>query len=387
MDFEAALPAGSWFRDYLTLWPTTEPPRSYILFAGMSMLGAALGRQVHMKVDVHTVWPMMNLLLIGPSGIGKSTSLVDIALHHLISGPEAPLELVDRPQVISGKATKEKLHEDLVINSHAIVMASELANFFSKEKYMEGMIPYVTELLDCKPTSVRTKSGNLQTVQEPTVTVVGGSTVEWLQGQLPDSAAAGGFLARFLIVKEDHKFQRVADPETMLSKTQWAALHARRAEVLQEFKAICRLHTGRIGFANYSASDAYTLWYNTHQPETGHLSPFSARAGEFVRRLSMLLALSCKRTSVTAEDVNSAIQLYRYAIAKLQEVVVPLTPQGKLIASVLQCVSNQPMSDVQLKRAMRNSATSKMVDEILASLLASKDLVRLPDGRFQKSTK
>ena len=212
----------------MSVWPTSEPPKSYILFSAMCMMGAALGRRVYVDMDIHRTFPMLNLLLIGPSGIGKSTALVDMALDHLIR----PLPETTRPLVITGKTTKEPLHEDLLAHPHAILVASELANMFSKEKYQEGMIQYMTDLLDLRPTRVRTKSGGDKTIDFPAVTVTGGSTKEWLQDQLPSSAGAGGFLPRFLIVKEDHKAQRVADPNRVLSIQQKHELACKREHML-----------------------------------------------------------------------------------------------------------------------------------------------------------
>src|SRR5512146_2984872 len=123
-------------------WPSAEPPKSYILFSALTMLGAALGRKVWFNQDVHTLFPPLNLLLIGPSGCGKSTSIM-MARKHLIQ----LLPRAEQPQFIMGAPTPEKLHDDLKPAPHAVLFASELANFFTRQKYMEGMIPYVTELL------------------------------------------------------------------------------------------------------------------------------------------------------------------------------------------------------------------------------------------------
>lgn len=378
------VPEDSWFRKWVDLWPTTESPRSYILFAGMSMLSSVLGRKVWMDCDVHVVWPMLNLLLIGPSGIGKSTALRDIAKHALIE--DTPLMPEERPKVISGKITKEALHLDLIEKPHALILASELANMFSKEKYMEGMIPYMTDLLDCEEVTVRTRMGTNGTIEKPEVTVVGGSTVEWLQEQLPSTATSGGFLARFLIVKEEHKFQRVPDPQSMLTRAQWETLWAKRVRALEEFAGLVRLHAGAIKFKDSTASDTYAVWYNTYNPPTGTLAPFAARAGEFVRRLSMLLAISRGHSTVDVKDVNCATELHKYCIDRLQEVIVPFTPIGKLIHAVLAVVApGRTVSDVQIKRALRNSATAQEVGKIIDSLVESKDLRRLGDGKYVRA--
>src|SRR5271157_3052341 len=297
-DLLAVLPKESMVKRWVEAWPLAEAPTSFLIFSAFSMLGAALGRNVWWSLDAHTLYPMLNLLLIGPSGIGKSTSILKIGKPLIDNIPE---DL--SPAFIGGKATPEKLHADLVISPKTLIFASELANFFSRSKYMEDMIPYVTQLLDYEPTvERRTIGGQLQVVHKPAVTIVGGSTVEWLQDQLPDSAASGGFLARFLIVKEDFRRQRIHDPESMMSRSQKRELIISREECFNSMRKIVQYSAGPIKFADFEANDKYGYWYHTQQPETGALSPFSARAGEFVLRLAMLGALSCGRTRVTTQD-------------------------------------------------------------------------------------
>lgn len=347
----------------------------------MAMLGASLGRKVWFDLDAHVLFPMLNVLLIGPSGIGKSTSILKYGWPLVAN---LPPDL--RPQLIQGKTTPESLHDELVAEPHALVFASELANFFSKAKYMEDMIPYVTQLLDYEESvERRTRSSGLLTVKAPSVAIVGGSTVEWLQGQLPDSAASGGFLARFLIVKEDHKSQRVPDSRAMFSRSKWIEIENLRLQCHKDFERIVGQFEGRMIWRDFSASDAYGIWYQTQVPATGHLSPFSARAGEFVLRLGMLIALSCEREYILDTDIDSAIKLYDFATAKLQQVVVPYSPAGKLIANVLLAIGQRPMHLHELARAMRNSATAQDVERIIYSLLCSKDIKLLPDGRYQRA--
>lgn len=375
----ACLPEESWFRRYMSLWPLAEAPKSYILYSALSMMGAALGRTVYFDQDIHILFPMLNLLLIGPSGIGKSTA-IKMGLNLLT---QLPPEV--QPNIIKGKATKEALHEELEINPHAVIVASELANLFSKEKYMEGMIPYVTQLLDYEPeASIRTKSGGRKTVKNPSATFVGGSTVEWLQEQMPNTATAGGFLPRFFIIKEDHKGQRVPNPQTAMGPRQRLILDRRRAEVFEEFICLSQMYQGPIDYIDYAASDTYAFWYLTHTPESGNLSPFSARAGEYVLRFAMILAISCGRTAIAKEDVTAAIELYRYSTSKLQEVVVPFTAQGRMLSQLLAAIGEDEVSDIQLRRAMRNHCSAQDVDKLITSLLASKDVVQI-NGKFRRN--
>lgn len=375
-NIEECLPEKSFFRRWLDVWPTAEPPKSYLLFSGLTMLGAALGRKVWFDQDFHKIRPILNVLFIGPSGIGKSTSIY--MGKQLVDS----LPIDEQPQFIDGAATVERLHEDLRFNPQTILFASELANFFSRKKYMEDMIPYVTELLDYKAVlSRRTKSGGIVDVIEPAVTVVGGSTVEWLQDQLPDNATSGGFLARFLIIAEECKGQKVANPQKALTSQQRVRLAAKRELVYDEFFRCTRLE-GECDYRDYEAMDAYTVWYSTYTPDTGHLAPFAARAGEMILRMAILLAVSCGTRKISAEHLESAIALYEYTASKLQGVVVPMTLDGKMLAQVMQAIG-PGAAEQDVCRAMRNIATSQTTQKLLQSLLMSKDLV-LTNGKYHR---
>lgn len=358
-----------------------ESPKSWILFSAIAMLGASVGRKIWFSQDVHKIYPLMSLLLIGPSGVGKSTSLRDMALENLVR----PLPEELKPQIITGKSTKEALHDDLMANPHSIILASELANFFSREKYMEGLIPYITDLLDLAPTSVRTKSGSLKTIDEPAVSIMGGSTKEWLQEQLPSTASAGGFLPRFFIVKEDHKFQRVANPEGALTRNQKLALEEKRVKTFAKFRAIVDSHYGAIEFEDYEATDKYGLWYQSYMPDSGILSPFAARAGVHILRLAMLLALSSDRHTISARDIQGGICLFSYSMSKLQEVIVPMSAQGKLINRVIEVIGENSLSSAAIKRAMRNFSGRRDVEEALGCLIESKEII-LDDGMYRRTS-
>ena len=328
--------------------------------------------------DNHKNYPMLNLLLIGPSGIGKSTSV------HMGFDVIRGLPKSDAPQIVKGAPTPQKLHVDLYSNPHAILFASELANFFTQEKFMVGLIPYITELLDYNPIEKRTLSGDIITIDEPACTIMGGSTQEWLQDMIPDTAVGGGFLPRFLIVTEEHKGQKVAFPKAALSEKQYEKLLRDREIAFGEFRDLTSVHFGEIKMADMEAADTYSEFYNVYQPESGHLQPFAARAGEFVTRLSMLLAISCGKNVIEAEHVASAIQLYKYCAAKLQQVVIPFTKNGKQLMQVQQAIGKDPMPMKTLYHLMKNSLTAGEVDQCVASLIQSGDIKRDKEGNVYK---
>lgn len=372
------LPQDSWFRRWMEIWPTSESPKSFLLFSGMAMLGACLGRRVWLDQDIHQVRPMLNLLLIGPSGIGKS-SAVKVAKKLLPFVPE-----YHRPQFIEGGATKEKLHMDLVDQPKAILFAPELAAFFSKEKYKENLIPYVTNLLDYEDQiEIRTRRDGIVTVLNPSVSILGASTLEWLQDQLPDSAVSGGFLARFLILNEDSKGQRIANPHRLLSGRAKLKLEELRTKTFAEFSDLFLVHEGNMDYEDYDAAETYAKWYNSYQPATGYLAPFAARAGELILRLSMLLAISGRRNSISSGDITSAITLYTYIASRLDRVVVATNAQGKLGQLVLDCLGTEGLKPGEIVKKLRAQAGFAEIEKHLEGLLYAGEAY-VEDGKIKK---
>jgi hypothetical protein len=239
-------------------FPVSESPKSYLLIAGMSALGAALGRGVWMESDMRRTFPMLNIVFIGPSGLGKTEAITYGQTLLLEKIPESL-----RPHIIEGEATRAALTDDLAKNPHTVFIAEEMASVFTKQKYQEDMVPFVTELLNYK-TKVerRTKSGKLQVIMEPAVTFQCGTTLDWFQKQLPNTAAVGGFLPRFLVVHEEDKAQIIPWPEDKMDAERKAALGKHRAEVTREFVHLVERYrlAGKVKFKDQEAIDKFSMW-------------------------------------------------------------------------------------------------------------------------------
>lgn len=346
--------------------------------AVMGLLGGVLGRKVYMRYDTfRPTYAMLNVLLIGPSGIGKSTS-VSMAKELL---PYIPQE--KRPQFIGGSSTKEKLHADLVLNSHAIVFASELAALFSKEQYKEGLIPYVTQLLDYEPrVETRTKKDDVSYVENPEVTFLGASTREWITNMLPNTAATGGFLPRFLPVLEEERGHRIANPRRMLTPSQEQELEERRDRVKNAFTKI-GIAEGEVDYEDEEAAGRFGAWYNRTSTPTGSLSPFYARAGEMILRMAILFTVSCGRSEITEVDVDGSIALYDYLRKKFADITVATTPAGKLLQSVLDAITYDGTNAVALYRGLGSLTTVQEIQKQINSLVSSKQ-IRLEDNTLYR---
>lgn len=380
MKLQDLLPKDSWFYRWLNLWPTIESPDTYQLFAAMAAMGSCIGRKCWFDNDVFRVYPMLNLLFIGSSGIGKST-----AINHLAGQLIKNTAPAHRPQIIAS-GTKERIHADLEASPKALLVASELANFFNKSDYMAGLIPYVTQLLDYEDAvELRTQSRGIVVVHNPSVTIMGGSTVEWLQQQLPESAGTGGFLARFLIITEERKGRKVALPGLHLEPKKRLELDVLRTKTFYEFGLVLNhVPAGAIPLQSYEVADLFSNWYLNQRPEAGYLAPFIERSREFVLRLATLIALSRMQHEIELEDMQSAIALYNVSTNRLKSVVVPMTVDGRLLAAVLKAVGAQELTYKQLYSAMAATTQANRVDSLVESHLKSGALVRTSEGTLRR---
>jgi hypothetical protein len=322
---------------------------------------------------------MLNTLLISPSGIGKTEALEYMAIPLLLGMPEE-----DRPFIVFGKTSPQRLVQDLAEYTHLLLYAEELAALFTKEKFQESLIPCVTKILNYLPViEERTKTGGVIRAENPSGIVFGGSTAEWLQDQLPNTAISGGFLARFLICNEAFKGQKVFLPRMSMGKAKLTELADFVRGVEHGFCALL-LQSGEADLSGYDAADIATSWYNNLKPVTGHLAPFAARGGEFSLRLAMICALSRKSLVVRPEDIRFGITLWEYCQQKLQDVVVPLTGKGKTIAQILKVIGNDEMTDTSVGHMLRNYDSMSEIQKLINDLLRTGDLTRTQEGKLKR---
>lgn len=374
------LPKDSWLAKWVKANEWLISPTSFVIFSGMAMIGAAVGRRAWHDCDYRKLWPMFNVLLIGPSGVGKSTAASEAI--KLIEHMKDPAE---RPQVFQG-ITQEKLHEDLAAQPKAVFFASELASSFNKQRYLDNLIPYITEVLDYRDfLERRTKSGRTTIVNEPAMVVLGCSTVPWLQEQLPSTAVSGGFLARFMIVNEHAKSKNINLPMSLLvTKKQYAEMQAYHRAVCEEFEGVVASAQGDIPFEDMEQAHIYDIWATNFKASSGVLEPFAARAQEQVRRMAMLIAISRGKKSLWAEDIEAAIALYEYCMGRLEEVMVAYNQGGRLVRDVMDYVGDSVIPFDKAIRGLLVYGDPNTIYKLVEGLIKSGKLRMDEEGNLRR---
>lgn len=193
----ALLPKEGWFKWYDEYTKNTESPLSYHVFCSMAVLGAALGRRVWLDMGFFRVYPNCAIILVGPPARVKKTSATDIARELITKTGLCP--------IMADKVTPEALATALKTSGHHVILAPELAVFFGRQKYNEGLITLMLRILDSPDQLIiSTQTRGEEIVEGLAVTMLGATTPSLLASSTPTEVTSSGFLSRLLLVVENN---------------------------------------------------------------------------------------------------------------------------------------------------------------------------------------
>lgn len=193
-DFDELVPKTGWFAEYIDYTRQTEPPTVFHFFAGASVVGATMQRRVYFPKGSGDVFPNLSCVLVAPSGKCRKTTACNTAvkLFRRIGG-----------NVLANKITPEAIVETLVQSGSAtgLLYAPEWAVFLGKQRYMEGLVPMLTDLFDCPETwSSGTLMRGTAQLNDVAISHLAATTIDWMQTSISEDTFSGGFMSRLLFI-------------------------------------------------------------------------------------------------------------------------------------------------------------------------------------------
>lgn len=319
------VPKDSALKLWLRSLSITEVPVGYQVMTGLSLLGALLRRQVYVNQRKWKVFPNTSLLLVGPSGIGK-----DVAINEALDVIEelAPDLLVGGKTIEAIKSQMAELGEVAA----CVIPASEITAFLGKRDYQSNIVPELTDLLSTgKAVNASTKHEGPVIITNPTVTLLAGSTPEWL-ANLPDGSLEGGFLPRLVIVCEEYANRHVAWVGLDHSYEEVSAAEAAGHEFRLVAKEIQQQFSGRphsMG-PDHAAEEFYRNWYcNRFKYFSKVVRPYANRSRDHIHRLAMLMAISRGHSYLQEIDYKFAATVIGCVADGLDRVLMPMIQQSR----------------------------------------------------------
>lgn len=295
------LPKGGWFEWYDKYTLETESPLSYHVFSSLCILGAALGRRVYRRMGHFSIYPNYCSILVGPTGRVKKTTAGQIAADIVKRGVLCP--------ILADKVTPERMITVLKESGHHFIFAPEMAVFFGKQRYNEGLVTNILRILDSPAEFIaETQAREQEILHDLAVSFLGCSTPSLLGSSMPEEVTSSGFMNRFMLVSEtdtERCFPTPGDPPRDVEE--------RLIKTVLRLKAM----SGEMVF-DKEAGEWYDHWYRERRTQMRQLADDTLvevleRAPVHLVRTAMLMHLvQCDHFAICLTCARAAESLIKY---------------------------------------------------------------------------
>ena len=236
---EELFPKTGWLGTYLQYVRESEAPPAWHFWCGVAALGAAARRNLYTDLGEYYLYPNHAIVLIGASALGKGLATAPMSkimamlnqyhdeyligrYRNLELPGEEPFE--DRQVVrVPGRTNAHQLinmlavpHDRLLATppgtpplltrrkqSVGVLINDELSSLLGKDNFgTDDLIRLLTAYYNCDdvPIEAGTIARGIERPRDVALTILGGSTLEWLNAGITQAAFEGGFMSRVLYV-------------------------------------------------------------------------------------------------------------------------------------------------------------------------------------------
>jgi len=382
-----ALPDEGWLSDYLrAVTPLTDAPAEFHLVSGLCALSAAIGNGLHTREWGQNVFPHLWAVLVAPSSFWRKSTAIGQAERFVRDyAPE---------RTYPSDFSREKLLALFGERPAGLMTLKEFGGFLAMlgRDYMGGTKEMLTELYDGPDRYTRALKKDEVVVERPAITLLGATTLDWLEGKITEGDLQGGFLARFLFVTAREK----GSPKGLTGDMD-PVLKVRLGESLH---GIWERPPASISYTP-EARQAYDDWMLGWEaevmatPHRADLSGFAVRLQTYALKLAMLYRASATAYDDAAEyslidvaSVEAAIAYVRHlwsSVAALIDEKIAITKEARELRRVLGIVgSGATRSQVLKLSKLKARDFDQVVDTLVQSHELHRARVRASDVGIEK---
>jgi hypothetical protein len=302
-----------WIESYLHFTRYHIAVEKFHLWSALGVLGVAINKSRWIDSGYRKTYPNLYILLVGPSGVGKSYSS-DLAFD-ILRESKAKVKIFSDSITAAGlvefmgqSTITYEIDGRIIVKTPVSVYASEIGTMLTRRNSLEELAIILTELFN-RDTDYEstTKGTNKTTIKGPNLSFFACCPPEWILENLTSVGLKNGFLGRMLIVTDSKK--RFHESQ-LLGQLEWNL----RDDLIHDLQVISNQSVQMIW--STEANKAYDGWVIT-QPldltsdETIEVQGFVSRKSQFVKKLAILFAVSRKSTLNVIElcDLERAFEL------------------------------------------------------------------------------
>ena len=346
----------------------TEAPENYNIWTAVSTMSTIMSRKVWLQYGRFTIYANTYVVLLGPPGNGKTTSL-NFGRKIIAAIPGIP--------AAAQAQTKESLVKELCATQQKFeypggqIQAAPMSIFITELSHFLGpnsghMLDFLTTVYDLDIYDARTKNKGDNIAYGPYVTLLACTTPDWVSTYLKTDIITGGFTRRAIFVNETEAITRIPWPE--LSPEQTKAFE----NVIEIGKEKSKL-IGEIVWSNM-ARKWFTEWYLDQKlPQDPTIRGYYRTLKVQLMKVAMVVSI-CERDDLilTDEHLQIALAMLDRIAGNLASVFRAvgrneLHAVGQKIVQLLD-MNNGFMPKKEIIRAMSAHANSRELWEILTML-------------------
>jgi len=351
----------------------TEVPTLFAKWIAVSAISGSLSRDCFIDQGFFTVYPNMYIVLVAGSARCRKSTAIGMAEDfmrqvrpeiNLLSQKMTPEALIAALSGYSADGTDKALN-----CATGTIIVDELSVFIDKNAFKNGMIALLTKLYDSRDFEYLTLKRGKDTVTNPCVSLLGGSTIEWIRESIPEVAIGGGFTSRIIFVYQDKRERVVA----------WPTIDKKTLELKDHIiNDLCQVANMRGGFSLTEAaikaySEEYERFYNDSPlMDITSLGGYANRRHTTLLKLSMITSASRSNELVINEiDMKRAIEMMNEVEVHVIKVMRAIATNeiGDVFEEIIKYIAKyRTVTKSELIRQFRHKLTAQELDVMMDTL-------------------
>ncbi len=355
-------------------YPNTEIPGLFVLWTAISTVASVLGRDCFIDQGYFIIYPNLYIVLVAGSAWCKKSTAIMLSYNALKS-------MSNYVNILSQKMTPEALigalssmeakdAQTIVTDSSGVAIVDELSTLIDMNSFKTGLISILTKLYDCTDFEYMTRKMGIEYVRNSCISILGGSTLEWIRESVPKVAIGGGFTSRIVFVFQNEPSGDVAWPR-MNEKNQ-----KRWNDIIHDLDEVSQMR-GSFSLTP-DALRLYELEYsrfkkNSPLATSKNLAGYAGRRHIIVLKVSMVMSSSRNdKRLIEKHDVENALIALSFVEREMPQVLQSIASEfvGNVCEEVLASIVNRKtIPRHELISQMKNRLTSAQLDIIITTLV------------------
>lgn len=347
----------------------------------ISVVGSIIGRKLHLYY-ARDLYPNFYTVLEGPTGISRKTAAMRFGYDILQQFPEVKKSwgissAEGLIRLMGGGSVDDDIDTKPTGKSTMIVM-EELASLLRKGKQesLTNLTPTLTNLYD-NPHQIDlpTRKRPL-VVYSPFISIMSGTTYDWLASSLSEEEVMGGFANRFMYIRGMPKAPISLPPKP--SKDDVTAI------VLAIKYALSNIKSDYITLNTEAAltwDKFYTSWVK--QKREGIIAEMVQRIPEYALKCALINAFLEGKKQIEKKDMSKGIMFAIFLEQNIDDIYgsFPLSQWGKTEAKIIQLLKEQnPRSKRDIHQHISGRVAADRLNRIIQGLEANEMITSITIG-------